>query len=194
MPVNISEPVDIKDYMCLSRDGRTNYIRAQDIVTIPLDERQEYAENLAVIMGENPSWTRSKTHRAAVRRMADEIRERKVTMTKFTVVQDVGAGTARIISPGNERQFHETFVGEYDTKALAEAELSELAGPDIFVVWWNAGDAKGRVTVENKLSGNWRGSGGVPFATICGEYDTHGKADAKLEQVCMAARVDLRAA
>lgn len=104
-------------------------------------------------------------------------------MSTFIVVQDVGGGTARMLAPGSERKFHEDLVGEYATKAEADTELAELAGPDIFVVWWNIGAAESKITTENELSGNWRGSGGMPFFNIVGEYVTRDEAEIKLAQL-----------
>lgn len=70
--------VEIADFINITTDSRSGYIRAQVIVTYPEPEREEGAENLAVIMREHPHWSRSKVYRAAIALMADQIRNKRI--------------------------------------------------------------------------------------------------------------------
>lgn len=76
----------------------------------------------------------------------------------FVLVRDVFAGTARVVSEGDDVGFHENFIGEYALREEAEADLKELAGPDVYVVVYDPGAGRAKIVVENGISGNWRGS------------------------------------
>jgi hypothetical protein len=76
----------------------------------------------------------------------------------FTLVQNIGAGYAKILRPGDQKRFHEDFVGEFETIEEAEEAYEQLRGKPIFAVFWNNGAADGYVSQEDNLSGNWRGS------------------------------------
>ena len=97
----------------------------------------------------------------------------------YAVVQNRAAGTGRILEDGEYRKFHESFVSEHKNREDAEKALDALAGPDIWVVFWDVGRDSGFFEKHNNLSGNFRGSM-HPHATVCGEYKTRDEAMKKL--------------
>ena len=99
----------------------------------------------------------------------------------FIVVENRAGGYARILKEGDERKFHESFVAKYDTIEDAQACLDELAGDDIFVVFYNRGEGRTWIEKHNGISGNIRG-GYYPHATNIGEYSSLEEAEAKRQE------------
>lgn len=108
---------------------------------------------------------------------------RKFAM-KYVLVQDVGAGSARVITSetANARGFHENYVDEFDTLAEAEAAREELRGQTVYAVFWNRGEARGYVSAEDNLSGNWRGSRDG-FYSCVSEHETQESAEMALSDL-----------
>lgn len=95
----------------------------------------------------------------------------------FAVVQNIAAGTARILEQGEQRDFHEDFVNEFETRELAQVELDLMRGEPIWVVFFNNAAHDAYVSKEDYLTGNWRGSRDYPY-NIFGEYPTEAEAKA----------------
>jgi hypothetical protein len=49
----------------------------------------------------------------------------------FTLVQNIGAGYAKILRPGDQKRFHEDFVGGFETIEEAEEAYEQLRGKPI---------------------------------------------------------------
>ena len=78
------------------------------------------------------------------------------------IYYNVAAGDA-FISAVPEDVPHYDYYGEYGSEAEAEEALADLAGPTIWVVFWNVPRGEGYVSPEDMLSGHWRGSRDYPY-------------------------------
>ncbi len=90
----------------------------------------------------------------------------------YAVVQDIGGGTARILTGHQQKTFHETFIDAFETLEEAQCCFDSLTGQDIYAVFTNYAEHNGFVSVENNTSGNWRGS-------KYGHYSVHSEHDNK---------------
>lgn len=102
----------------------------------------------------------------------------------FVVLQNVGAGTIRVVDAreDNNRGFHESFMGEFETREEAEAKAAELAGEPMWAVFLNVPAWTGYVEEVDSASGNYRGSGRHPFSFQC-EFETKEEAEAALSNI-----------
>lgn len=77
---------------------------------------------------------------------------------------------------------HFNVIGEFKSKAEAEAALEELRGDPVFVVFDNGPAGEAFVSEEDGLSGNWRGSKYGHFSNV-GEYREAADAEAHKQRL-----------
>ena len=73
---------------------------------------------------------------------------------------------------------HMTEVGLFSDSLELEEAISELAGPDVWAVYYNVASGEGFVSIENGVSGNWRGSKHGHYSLIA-EYNAAKHPDAE---------------
>ena len=97
-------------------------------------------------------------------------------------LEDIISESSYFEGPGKWPFGHFEVIGEHLSEEALEAELEELRGPTRFCVFHDRARGDVKITQENGLSGNWKGSKYGTYS-FDGEFDSLEEAEVRRQEI-----------